>query len=579
MVKRGRAEPADSSNLRKSAEELLSTHISDLEAPSPEEVQQLVYELEVHRIELEMQNEELREAQQELEASRDRYADLYDFAPLGYVSLDKHGRIQEINLAAAKLLGRERARLTGRPFVSYVAMEDKNTFMHHVRKCVEGQQQVTSEIDLTAKGGQSIPVQLDSIAARDPTSGVTLYRTAITDITEREQAAAAVREARILAEAIVETVREPLLILNAELRVQSANRSFYQTFQVTPEETENRLVYELGDHQWDIPQLRDLLEHVLPEKSQFIDFEVQHCFEHIGQRTMVLNARAILREAGRAGLVLLAIEDITDRKRAEQQLARLAAELQQSNQKLTRSNRELQDFAHVVSHDLRAPLVNIQGFSKELALSCERLRSVAADVQVPGAERRELSALLDEDIPEAIEFITTSATKMDSLLSGVLQLSRVGRAVLTVRRLDMNQMLSEIVASMQFTIDEAGASVQVDSLPPCQGDQMQINQVFSNLLNNALKYLDPNRPGVIRVCGQEEPDRVVYSIEDNGIGIAAAHQDSIYKIFHRLDPRRGTGEGLGLTIVRRVLDRHRGKIWVESEVNEGSKFYVSLPKG
>jgi len=257
----------------------------------------------------------------------------------------------------------------------------------------------------------------------------------------------------------------------------------------------------------------------------------------------------------------------------------LADELQQSNRKLKRSNRELQDFAYVVSHDLRAPLVNIQGFSKELALSCERLRSVAADLQVPGAERRELSALLDEDIPEAIEFITTSATKMDSLLSGVLQLSRVGRAVLTVRQLDMNQMLSEIVASMQFAIHQAGASVQVDSLPPCHGDQMQINQVFSNLLSNALKYLDPNRPGVIRVCGREEPDRVLYSIEDNGIGIGAEHQDSIYKIFHRLDPRRGTGEGLGLTIARRVLDRHRGKIWVESEVNEGSKFYLSLPTG
>ena len=579
MVKRARAEPADSSNLRKSAEQLLSTHISDLEAPSPEEVQQLVSELEVHRIELEMQNEELREAQQELEASRDRYADLYDFAPLGYVSLDKHGRIQEINLAATKLLGRERARVTGRPFVSYVAMEDKNTFVHHVRKCVEGQQPVTSEIDLTAKGGRSIPVQLDSIAARDPTSRVTLCRTAITDVTDLKQAATAVREARLLAEAIVETVREPLLVLNAELRVQSANRSFYQTFQVTQEETQNLLIYELGDHQWDIPRLRHLLEHVLPEKDQFIDFEVQRCFERIGQRTMVLSARAILREAGRPGLILLAIEDITDRKRAEQQLARLAAELQQSNRKLKRSNRELQDFAYVVSHDLRAPLVNIQGFSKELALSCERLRSAAADVQAPGAERRELSALLDEDIPESLDFITRSAVKMDSLLSGVLQLSRVGRAPLTIRQLDMNQMLSEIVASMQFAIDEAGASVQVDSLPPCQGDEMQINQVFSNLLNNALKYLDPNRPVVIRVCGKEEPDRVVYSIEDNGIGIAAGHQDSIYKTFHRLDPRHGTGEGLGLTIVRRVLDRHRGKIWVESEVDQGSKFYLSLPKG
>ena len=106
---------------------------------------------------------------------------------------------------------------------------------------------------------------------------------------------------------------------------------------------------------------------------------------------------------------------------------------------------------------------------------------------------------------------------------------------------------------------------------------MQINQVFSNLLDNALKYLEPNRRGVIRVCGQEEPDRLVYSIEDNGIGIAAQHQDSIYKVFHRLDPQRGTGEGLGLTIARRILDRHRGKVWVESEVDVGSKFYLSLP--
>jgi PAS domain S-box-containing protein len=169
--------------LRKSAEELLSTHISDLEAPSPEEVQQLVYELEVHRIELEMQNEELREAQQALEASRDRYADLYDFAPLGYVSLDQHGRIREINLAAAKLLCRERSRLTGRPLVAYVAVEDKNAFLKHVRKCFRGQEEVTSEVSLAGKGGQSITVQLHSIPVADTSSEVTLCRMAVTDIT------------------------------------------------------------------------------------------------------------------------------------------------------------------------------------------------------------------------------------------------------------------------------------------------------------------------------------------------------------------------------------------------------------
>jgi chemotaxis family two-component system sensor kinase Cph1 len=282
-------------------------------------------------------------------------------------------------------------------------------------------------------------------------------------------------------------------------------------------------------------------------------------------------------ETARGMLVSAAIRDVTERKQAEQKLNRYAAELQRANQELERSNRELQDFAYVVSHDLRAPLVNIQGFSKELGMSCDRLRSAMASVQLTDSERRELSELLDEEIPEALEFITASSTKMDSLLSGVLKLSRVGRAPLTIRQLDMNQILADIVASMQFAIEQAGAAVEVGTLPPCQGDQTQINQVFSNLLDNALKYLDSNRPGEIRVSGRVESVEVIYSVEDNGIGIAEEHQESIYKIFHRLNPQHGSGDGLGLTIVRRVLDRHNGKLWVASSPGQGSTFYVALP--
>lgn len=283
-------------------------------------------------------------------------------------------------------------------------------------------------------------------------------------------------------------------------------------------------------------------------------------------------------ETERGMLVSSAIRDVTERKQAEQRLNSYAAELQRSNQELERSNRELQDFAYVVSHDLRAPLVNIQGFSKELGMSCGRLRSVLAGFQFTDSDRGQVTELLDDDISEALEFIATSTTRMDSLLSGVLKLSRVGRAPMTIRQLDMNLVLSDIVASMQFAIGQAGAFVEVDNLPACQADQSQISQVFSNLLDNALKYLDPNRPGRIRVSGREEAAESVYSVEDNGVGIAEEHQESIYQIFHRLNPRQGTGDGLGLTIVRRVVDRHSGKIWVESAPNEGSKFYVALPK-
>jgi light-regulated signal transduction histidine kinase (bacteriophytochrome) len=210
-------------------------------------------------------------------------------------------------------------------------------------------------------------------------------------------------------------------------------------------------------------------------------------------------------------------------------------------------------------------------------MSCGKLRSTLEHIDLSDSQRQQIAVLLDEDIAEALQFIGASATKMDSLLSGVLKLSRVGRASLTIRHLDMNQMLAGIVASMQFAIERAGATVQLDPLPPCHGDQLQISQVFSNLLDNALKYLDPTRPGKIRVSGHEEPQEVVYSVQDNGVGIAEEHQQSIFQIFHRLNPQTGTGEGLGLTIVRRVVDRHSGKIWVESTPNDGSAFYLLLP--
>jgi PAS domain S-box-containing protein len=282
-------------------------------------------------------------------------------------------------------------------------------------------------------------------------------------------------------------------------------------------------------------------------------------------------------QTARGMLVSAAIRDVTERIQAEQKLNHYAEELQRANQELERSNRELQDFAYVVSHDLRAPLVNIQGFSKELAMSCERLRSVLSDVPLSDTHQQQIAQLLGEEVPESLDFIDTSSKKMDGLLSGVLTLSRVGRVPLVVRQLDMNSMLGEIVAAMQFAIGQAGAVVELDDLPPAQGDQVQITQVFSNLLGNALKYIDPNRPGRIRVSGGREASDVVYSVEDNGIGIAKEHQQSIFQIFHRLNPQQGTGDGLGLTIVRRVLDRHGGRIWVQSTPNKGSTFFVALP--
>ena len=262
--------------------------------------------------------------------------------------------------------------------------------------------------------------------------------------------------------------------------------------------------------------------------------------------------------------------DVTERRRAEAERERLTAELAEKNE-------EQEQIIYVTSHDLRSPLVNVQGFSRELEYSLQELTSILESEDVQPAAREKLTSILESDVSTALSYIRTSISKMDTLLSGLLRLSRLGRSALNFEQLNMGELLSDIEKAFEYRIKEAGVKLEIGDLPPCQGDAVQINQIFSNLLDNALKYLDPERPGIIAVAGEMKDGEAVYCVEDNGIGIAGEHQKKVFEIFHRLNPADTTGEGLGLSIIRKILSRHNGSIWVESEAGAGSRFYVSLP--
>ncbi len=247
---------------------------------------------------------------------------------------------------------------------------------------------------------------------------------------------------------------------------------------------------------------------------------------------------------------------------------------------LAQKDRENEMFVYSVSHDLRSPLVNLQGFSQELALVCRDLQRIVTESTVPASVRQRVTDLLDRDANESIQFIQTAVRRLAAIIDALLRLSRVGRVVYDWQQVDVRAAVQRVVTSLGNTVAQKGARVVVGELPPAWGDPTAIEQIFANLLSNALNYLDPARPGVIEVGSPEvgqNDERRTYYVKDNGLGIDSEHLPKVFLAFQRLHPTVAPGEGIGLPLVRRMVERHGGRIWVESEVGQGSTFFVSLP--
>jgi signal transduction histidine kinase len=255
---------------------------------------------------------------------------------------------------------------------------------------------------------------------------------------------------------------------------------------------------------------------------------------------------------------------------------------------LTEANEEIQRFAYIVSHDLRSPLVNIMGFTTELeALRNDIFEEIAklreqAGVAAAHADPREPTGApadpLGADFDEAIAFIKTSITKMDRLINAVLKLSREGRRDFKPDDIDMNALLASIGQTVAHRASEQGATITVANLPPVVSDALALEQVFSNLVDNALKYGRQGEPGRIEIRGRATPTQVTYEVRDNGRGIDPHDHQRVFELFRRSGPQDRPGEGIGLAHVRALVRRLGGTMSLTSELGKGSVFTVTLPR-
>ncbi|MCB0190881.1 MAG: GAF domain-containing protein [Anaerolineae bacterium] len=265
----------------------------------------------------------------------------------------------------------------------------------------------------------------------------------------------------------------------------------------------------------------------------------------------------------------LALKEANDK--LEQRVEERTADLQAVNE-------ELRNFAYIVSHDLRAPLVNIKGFAGELDFSLKALTDTLHRLRphLSRDEQTELTHILDEDVPEALDFINTSVNRMNNLINAILKLSRLGRRELLHESIAMNTLIQDTLASLAHQIEQSQTTVTLGPLPDVIADHTSMEQIMGNLLSNAVKYLDPSRPGQIDIQGEANAKKITFRITDNGRGIAQADMSKIFEIFRRAGKQDVPGEGMGLAYVRTLVRRHGGQIHCESEIDVGSTFIFTL---
>jgi two-component system CheB/CheR fusion protein len=404
--------------------------------------------------------------------------------------------------------------------------------------------------------------------------------------------------------AIVSTMHEPMLVLGKDLRVKSANNAFYKKFGVTEDQTIGVLLYDLGNKQWNIPALRELLEDIIPKNSQFYNYEVKHTFLNLGEKIMALNASRVIQKTHREQLILLIIADITEvrhlvvekelrekellnkeiseRKTEKLKLEKAVDErtrelkeanesLEEKNTALLNMNNELEAFTYVSSHDLQEPLRKIQTLSSRIL------------------EKENTN--LSNNGKNYFRLMQQSAERMRQLIQDLLAFSHISAADRKFEDTDLNMIVEDVRRELKDTFNAKNAVMYVSNMCNVHIIPFQFRQLLLNLISNALKFSKPGVPPHIVISSRRMKktenillklpagkDYCHISVADNGIGFEKEFSEKIFEVFQRLHNREEyAGTGIGLAIVKKIVGNHNGIITATSEINKGTTFDIYIP--
>lgn len=664
---------------------------------SNEEMQSINEEMETAKEELQSTNEELTTVNDELQSRNEETMQLNNDlsnvlrgVEIPIVLLGSELQIRRFNDAAARLLnliptdaGRPLSDIRTNidiPDLESMVIDSINTLAVREKEVQDAGGRWYS---LTIRPYKTVDNRIDGVLMT------------LADINYIKRSLLRVEGAYDYANAIVETVREPLLVLAPDLRVMTANKSFYENFLVVPEETENRFIYDLADGRWNISALRNLLEKILPENKVFSDLEIELELPNIGRRVMVLNARKIYLEEpyfrttlNMQGhfdrLILLAIEDITERKqteetlrtsseryrsyievtgalgwttnaegevvedipswraytgqtyeevkgqgwskalhpddlqhalqiwekavmgksryeveyrirrhdgiyrhfivrgmsvltedgsvrewvgtciditerkKSEEALKMLNQELHSTADELKAANKDMESFSYAASHDLRSPLRSMAGFSAMLL--------------------RDHASKLDDTGKDLLKRISDNAIRMTRLIEDLLAFSRISTKEVRRSEFNMEALAHKLVDELKPMVGGRDIHFEIRQLPSAYGDLAMINQVLANLLSNAIKFTALRDSPVIEVGCASENDENIYYVRDNGMGFDMQFSDKLFGLFQRMHSSREVeGTGIGLVIVKNIIEKHGGRVWAEGQPEAGATFYFTLP--